>query len=123
LELYKKVYALRVEILGEKNPSTLLALNNLAYGYSDMGEYQIALKLDEKLYSLRCEVLGEKHIYTIDTLYNIAYTHIKLGGHVNFKKAFHHLQKVYRLRCEVLGINHPKTQEVEESLKILKSLL
>lgn len=65
---------------GEKDPKTLTALNNLAYTYGELGDYQKALELFQKVYELRREVLGKGHRATLKTLESMAYTYGKLGN-------------------------------------------
>ena len=59
-------------MLGEEHPATLTSLNNLAYEYSELEEYQKALELTKKVYELSCKVLGEEHPKTRISLGNLA---------------------------------------------------
>jgi tetratricopeptide (TPR) repeat protein len=44
----------------------LCSLNNLAYSYNNIGEYEKALGLYEKAYGQSCKVLGEEHPHTVE---------------------------------------------------------
>ena len=46
LEMNKKAYALRCQVLGEEHPGTLLSLSNLASAYGDLGDYEKALDMN-----------------------------------------------------------------------------
>ena len=56
----ESIYDFYKNELGEKHPTTLIALNNLADFYKDMRESHKALELYEEVYDKRREVLGEK---------------------------------------------------------------
>lgn len=92
--------------LGEEHPSTLTWLNNLAFTYGKLGEYQKALELHEKVYAIECQTLGEEHPDTLTSLGNLAVT---FGDQGNHKKALELNEKVYAIQCGVLGETHPET--------------
>ena len=66
LDLNEKVYNLRLKVLGEGHPDTLLSLNNLAITYGDLGDLEKEIELMEKVYTLSCKVLGEEHPDTLE---------------------------------------------------------
>ncbi|MEN8221541.1 MAG: tetratricopeptide repeat-containing protein, partial [Pseudomonadota bacterium] len=80
LPFAEKVFHIRKEILGEKHPSTLISINNLATISLRLGRLDEALPLFEKGYSLRKEALGEKHPDTLSSLKNLASANIKQGN-------------------------------------------
>ena len=79
LELQEEVYKLRKEQLGESHPDTLVAMNNLAMTYCDLGRLQEALELQEKVYKSCVEQLGETHPDTLTAMGNIVAIYDKLG--------------------------------------------
>jgi tetratricopeptide (TPR) repeat protein len=100
MPLVENAYRLRKEILGEKHPSTLASLNNLALIYQKLGRLSEALPLYEKAYRLFSEVLGEKHPNTLTSLNHLAVIYQDLG---RLSEALPLFEKAYRLRSEVLG--------------------
>jgi tetratricopeptide (TPR) repeat protein/CHAT domain-containing protein len=106
LLLAKKAWNIRKKILGEKHPSTLTSMNNLATIYKNLGRLEEALLLSEKGYRLKKEVLGEKHPSTLTGLNNLAAIYQDLG---RLSKALPLYEKGYRLSSEVLGEKHPDT--------------
>ena len=63
---------LKREVLGEKHPDTLYALNNLAYIFASQGHFSDAEPLYKKGFRLRQEVLGGIHPLTLASLKNLA---------------------------------------------------
>ncbi|MEN8217069.1 MAG: CHAT domain-containing tetratricopeptide repeat protein [Pseudomonadota bacterium] len=106
LPLAEKALKIRTEIFGEKHPSTLLSLNNLALIYQNLGRLSEALPLSEKGYRLKKEVLGEKHPSTLTSLNNLAFIYQSLG---RLSEALPLFEKGYRLTKDVLGEKHPST--------------
>mgnify|MGYP002673560908 CR=1 FL=1 len=103
---YEGIYDFYKSELGEKHPTTLIALNNLADFYKDMREFHKALELYEEVYAKRKEVLGEKHPDTLTALADLADSYSYLGEH---KKAYKLQYIVYATRIEILGEKHPDT--------------
>ncbi len=60
--MHEKALALQTEVLGEKHPSTLISLNNLARLYNLQGRYDLAEPMYEKALALETEALGEENI-------------------------------------------------------------
>lgn len=107
LSIRENMYRVSHKYFGEKNPRTLVCLNNLAYAYFKLGgykNYRKGIELGEKAYDFRCEVLGEKHPDTLNSLNNLADRYIKIG---QYDYAIRLSEKAYNLRCEVLGESHP----------------
>ena len=103
---YQELYDLFKCELGEKHPTTLNSLNNLAIFYSDLEDYNKACELQNEVYNARKEILGEKHPDTLDSLNNLAITYSSLG---DYNKACKLQNAVYNARKEILGENHPDT--------------
>jgi len=93
-------------VLGEKHPTSLLILNNLATTYQNLGRHDEALPLFEKSYRLSKEVLGEQHPTSLLIINNLATTYQSLGSN---DEALPLYEKGYRLSQEVLGEKHPNT--------------
>ena len=83
------------KILGENHPDTLMALNNLASSYSELGYQEKALELKQEAYEKQKEILGENHPDALLALNNLASSYGELGYH---EKALELNQKVYEKR-------------------------
>ena len=106
LEIGIRVYNAKKEILGEKHPSTLSSLNNLANFYSDLGDYNKAIEAGIKVYNASKEILGENHPHTLSALNNLTNSYSELG---DYNKAFELQNTVYNKSKEILGDKHPDT--------------
>jgi hypothetical protein len=73
MELSGKV--LEQSHLGEKHPSTLTWMANIAGGFAQMGSFEVAEELGQKVLSASAEVLGEDHPDTILCMSNLAMTY------------------------------------------------
>ena len=91
---------------GAEHPDTLMALNNLAVVYGELGQYDKALELNKKAYELCCKVRGEEHPDSLIVLNNLALAYSDSG---QYEKAHGLHKKAYELRCKVLGEEHPDT--------------
>jgi len=85
--------------LGEKNPETWVAMNNLARFYRVEEKYQDAMILDEKTLNLREDVLGENHMDTLKSMNNLAEDYRLLG---KYQKAFFLDKKALDLQEKIL---------------------
>ena len=103
---FQELYDLFKCELGEKHPTTLKALNDLAIFYSYFGDYNKALEMNNAVYKARKEILGENHPDTLSALDNIASSYSDLG---DYSKACELQSIVYNSRREILGENHPDT--------------
>lgn len=103
---FQELYDLFKCELGEKHPTTLKALNDLAIFYSDLGDYNKACELQNVVYNARKEILGENHPDTLSTLHNLANSYSDLGYH---SKALEIRSAVYNAYKKNLGENHPDT--------------
>jgi hypothetical protein len=68
----------RKQVLGEENPETLDAMNNLALIYTDLGRLKEAEDYQLLILEKRNNLLGEKHPHTLDAINNLALTSKKL---------------------------------------------
>ena len=115
---FQELYDLFKCELGEKHPTTLKALNDLAIFYSYFGDYNKALEMNNAVYKARKEILGENHPDTLSALDNIASSYSDLG---DYSKACELQNVVYNARKEILGENHPDTLSSLNNLAIFYS--
>ena len=80
---YQRIYDIYKSEFGESHPVTLIALNDLADFYRNMGEFNKALELHEKVYVKRRDVLGEKHPDTLLALADLADSYSDLEDYNN----------------------------------------
>ncbi|KAH8834502.1 hypothetical protein DL96DRAFT_1810756 [Flagelloscypha sp. PMI_526] len=92
--------------LGAIHPYTLSSMNNLAWTYSDLGQYRDALELKEQVVKLQKRMLGEDHPHTLTCMNNLANTYSDLGQH---RDALELKEQVLKLRKRILGEEHPDT--------------
>jgi tetratricopeptide (TPR) repeat protein len=94
------------EIFGEKNPSTLASMNNLARVLGGQGKYEEAETMHRQILELREKVLGKEHPHTLTSMNN-------LGGVLAYQGKYEEAEvmhrQVLRLREKVLGKEHPHT--------------
>ena len=98
--------ALRQEVLGTENPSTLTSMNNLASVLSDQGKYEQAEQMHRQALGLRETVLGKEHPDTLTSISNLASVLREQG---KYEQAEEMHQQTLRLRDMVLGKEHPDT--------------
>jgi hypothetical protein len=72
---FERIYAFCTDAYGESDPSTLLALSNLAAGYGRVGDHKQLLRYAEESYRLHCIILGEEHPRTLNAFNTFAYAH------------------------------------------------
>ncbi|KAJ7030251.1 P-loop containing nucleoside triphosphate hydrolase protein, partial [Mycena alexandri] len=85
---------------------TLIAMNNLASTYSDLGEFKKAEELKILVLQKRSKLLGEDHPSTWSAMGNLALAHSALG---ECKKAEELEVVVLEKRTKFLGEDHPDT--------------
>ena len=68
LKWAKRIAGCAAREYGEEHPDTLTTLNNLAFGYRELGKLQKALEISIKLYPICRRVLGEEHPLTQKSL-------------------------------------------------------
>ncbi len=101
-ELLEQVLA----IMNEKNPDTVITMNNLAQLYQLQGRYELARPLFEKTLPLNLQLFGEKHPDTLSNMNNLAELY-RLQG--DFDKAEPLLVKTLKLRTELFGEKNAST--------------
>lgn len=116
LKWAQRLYEYYLRKNGEKNKTTLVWLNNMAYVYGKCGNYKKALELNEKAYVLMREMLGEKHLNTLTSLNNLADAYGKRG---DYKRALELNEKVYALECEIHGEKHPSAIRALSNLALV----
>jgi hypothetical protein len=60
------------KVLGEKHPSTLTTMHNLAQANESQGRYSDAESLYKRVLAIRERILGEEHPSTLTTMHNLA---------------------------------------------------
>ena len=96
----------RKEVVGEKHPSTLMSMANLASTYWRQGRWDEAEQLEARVLELRKEALGEKHPDTLTSMGNLALTYRDQG---RWDEAEQLGVRVLEFRKEALGEMHPDT--------------
>ncbi|KAJ7301801.1 hypothetical protein DFH08DRAFT_992177, partial [Mycena albidolilacea] len=69
------------QFLGDNHPDTLITMGNMAYTYSDLGEYQKAEQLNVIVLEKQKQLLGDNHLPTLNAMSNLAHTYSNLGEH------------------------------------------
>ncbi|KAK1837700.1 Kinesin light chain 5 [Colletotrichum chrysophilum] len=97
---------IRTESLGEKHPSTLMSMDNLASTFWNQGRWKEAEELGVRVMETRKRVLGEEHRDTITSMANLALTFCDRG---RWKEAEELGVRVVEMRKRLLGEEHPST--------------
>ena len=100
------LYGYYYRVNGGEDEDSLIALNELALIYEEVGDYQWLLTMMERCYPLRVKLSGERDPESLNVLNNLAMAY-NLNGDV--KKALELEEKCWRLREETLGEKHPDT--------------
>jgi tetratricopeptide (TPR) repeat protein/tRNA A-37 threonylcarbamoyl transferase component Bud32 len=111
--------ALRVKVLGEEHPDTLIAMHNLTVVYFYQGKYAEAEALYAKVLETRRRLLGEEHPDTLDSMNDLANTHEREGKYAQ-AEALH--AKVLEIQRRVLGEEHPNTLISMNNLAVTYSM-
>lgn len=114
--LQQEVLRLRKEILGERHPDTITALNNIASTYYDLSRPKEAEELQAEVLKVRREILGERHSDTINASISLAMSHRRLGK-PNEAKVL--LEEASRLNEETLGEHHLDTIKSYHHLAVI----
>ena len=104
----------------EDHPGTLMAMNNLANTYSDLGRYQEALSLQEKVYDFRRRIQGEEHPDTLIAMNNLAVTYSDLG---RYQAALDLATGAYDGFMRILGSDHPYTRTALRQVMFCESAI
>jgi tetratricopeptide (TPR) repeat protein len=113
--LYRKVLAVREELLGPKHPETATSYDNLAVNLYMQGRAHEAEPLYRNALAVRQEVLGTKHPQTAGTYNNFGANLDALG---RAREAETLYRKALAVQEEVLGPRHPDTAESYNSLGV-----
>jgi tetratricopeptide (TPR) repeat protein len=94
------------EILGEKNPSVLTSMNNLALVLRNQGKYKEAETMHRQELELSEKVLGKEHPDTLTSMNNLAEV-LRDRGKYEEAEVMH--RQTLGLKEKVLGKEHPDT--------------
>lgn len=107
-------------VFGERHPSTLTSMNNLAEVLERQGKYEEAEGIHRQTLAMRESVVGEKHPNTLTSLNNLAGVLRSLG---KYKEAEGIYRQTLTLRESVLRKKHPSTLSSMNNLAlVLESL-
>ncbi|KAJ7827110.1 hypothetical protein B0H14DRAFT_3144690 [Mycena olivaceomarginata] len=102
-------------LLGDDHPDTLLAMENLAVTYKDLGKYQEAEPLEAIVLEKRKLLHGVDHPYTLDAMADLAVTYSDLG---KYQEAEPLEAIVLEKRKLLLGADHPDTLRAMANLAV-----
>jgi CHAT domain-containing protein len=102
IKFTQKAYQYAQEAFGEKHPSTLLSMNNLAALYDSQGRYGEAEPLYQKALQLTQEVLGKEHPRTLTTNLNYAVCLVNLKKDDLAIGELKKLEKQFLLRADLM---------------------
>ena len=101
------------DVLGPDHPDTLIARDNLAGAYEDVGRFDEAIELSERVLAEQERVLGPDHPKTLTVRNNLAGAYHSAG---RFDEAIDAWEELL-LDCQrVLGADHPVTLTVRNNL-------
>lgn len=101
--------------LGERDPKTLDAMDELAEEYGSKGELREELKLRERSYELRREVMGDEHPGTIAALTALAQVCDELE---DYSRALFLQQREYALKQRLYGETDRRTLQSQVDLAL-----
>ena len=103
----------RKKILGEDHPETILAMENLASTYSNLGKYTEAEKAQIQVLDAKNKIVGEEHPDTLIAMGGLASIYSHQGKYTKAEEL--EIQVLYASQ-EILGEEHPKTISAMENL-------
>jgi tetratricopeptide (TPR) repeat protein len=107
IKIYEDVLRLRREQVGEENPLTLWAMNNLGTALNGVpGRTEEAREMTERVLELQRKRFGNQHLYTVTTMNNLASIYRRLG---RLDEADQLWQEVITEGTKLWGENHPRT--------------
>lgn len=109
-----------VELLGDANPSVLVARNNLGQIYEQAGLYDKAEPLLKETLAKMESILGEDHVNTLNIRNNLALLYESQG---NFREAEPLYIKSLDTMIELYGEDHTNTNAVKNNLAYLYMLM
>jgi len=123
LSMKREVYSVRLKLLGEEHPKTLLAANNYGWGLRGLNNKE-AKALMRKMIPLARRVLGESHELTLRMRWLYASA---VDGDVatldEIREAVMRLEEIERIARRVLGGAHPTTDAIEDALQDARAAL
>jgi len=112
----KQSLDVRLSLLGEENPETLLSMKHLASLYFSEGRYPEARALAESSLAIHKRVLGERHRETLASAYYLAQVYARVD---RFDEAEQLYKETLAAQKAVLGEGHPDTLATMNSLGML----
>ncbi|MER5637508.1 FxSxx-COOH system tetratricopeptide repeat protein [Kitasatospora sp. NPDC002227] len=113
LALDESTLAGQKELLGERNPYTLMTAGSLGADLRAIGRFQSALDLDLETYGSFRELFGDENARTLSSANNLAISYRLVGD----SEAARDLdQDTYDRRSAVLGPRHPYTLSSKSNL-------
>ena len=103
------------DVLGPDHPDTLIARDNLAGAYEDVGRFDEAIELLERVLVGSERVLGPDHPDTLMTRNNLAVAYRSVG---RFDEAIELLGRVLAEQERVLDPDHPDTLGTRNNLAV-----
>lgn len=101
--------------LGDKHPSTLRVMNNLAVTLVDKGDLLRALVLQKQVLKWCCRMFGAEHPKSLAAMVNLAITHCALGDMAQARVLE---EMVLDVRQRNLGDDHPATLSAMGNLAV-----
>ena len=101
------------DVLGPDHPDTLIARDNLAGAYEDVGRFDEAIELSERVLAEQERVLGPDHPKTLTVRNNLAGAYHSAG---RFDEAIELLERVLVGSERVLDPDHPDTLGTRNNL-------
>ena len=103
------------DVLGPDHPDTLIARDNLAGAYEDVGRFDEAIELSERVLAEQERVLGPDHPKTLTVRNNLAGAYHSAG---RFDEAIELLERVLVGSERVLDPDHPDTLMTRNNLAV-----
>ena len=103
------------DVLGPDHPDTLIARDNLAGAYEDVGRFDEAIELFERVLAEQERVLGPDHPKTLTVRNNLAGAYRSVG---RFDEAIELFERVLADQERVLGPDHPDTLGTRNNLAV-----
>ncbi|GIJ83106.1 hypothetical protein Asppvi_001624 [Aspergillus pseudoviridinutans] len=104
--IFREITAIQRTKNGDRHPSTLSSMANLASTYWNQGRWNEAEKLGVQVMEIRKTVLGAEHPDTLTSMASLASTYRSQG---RWKEAERAEVQVFEIRKQVLGSEHPDT--------------
>ena len=114
-EMNQLAYEIRKEILGPKHPETILSASNLAQDYSNLKDFDNALKILKQVLASQIEIEGEGSLKTKLTYNNVGMLYFDLE---DYNRALEYLKNAYEEGDDFknVGVVLVNTSYVYESL-------